>query len=181
MLKHFKMYIMINNVIGEKRIDLSYPVLGKEVAVVSVFSDNIQYEFVEYWTVESGELWSKLVVAGTYMRRELINLIEGKIELTEFDKNPQIKRMNKLEGINEMVFNLDKLDNTNNLENRKPSNTLVTYHVTAYDDSTHFEPYSPHYKKLKNGEFVSLTLRIKRMKNNIMNDGPGTTAVLHIQ
>ena len=33
---------MINNIVDEKRIDLSYLVWGKEVAVVSVFSDNIQ-------------------------------------------------------------------------------------------------------------------------------------------
>ena len=45
------MYITINDVIGEKRIDLSYsihPTAGqdearKEIAVVSMFSDNVQY------------------------------------------------------------------------------------------------------------------------------------------
>ena len=37
------MYIMINNLIGEKRIDVTYPIKGKEVAVVSVFSNNVQY------------------------------------------------------------------------------------------------------------------------------------------
>ena len=78
--------------------------------------------------------------------------------------------MNKLEGITEMVFDLDELDNTNNLENGSPSNTLL-----AYDDSTHFEPYVPQYKKLQNEEFVSLTLRIKHMKNNIVTDGPAAT------
>ena len=45
------MYIRINNVLGEKRIDLSYPIKNfdssKEVAVVCVFSDNIQYEFTK--------------------------------------------------------------------------------------------------------------------------------------
>ena len=34
---------------------------------------------------------NKKVMAGTYTRRELISLIKGKIELTQFDKNPQIK------------------------------------------------------------------------------------------
>ena len=28
---------------GEKRIDHAYPIKGKEVAVVSVFSDNVQF------------------------------------------------------------------------------------------------------------------------------------------
>ena len=83
------------------------------------------------------------------------NLREARIDrprrrkdrLTQFDKNPRIKRTNKLEGITEVVFNLDDLDNTNNLEDRKPSNTLLMYHVTAYEDFTHFEPYTPQYKK----------------------------------
>ena len=45
----------------------------------------------------------------------------------------------------------------------------------------HFEPYIPQYKKLKNGEIVSLTLRITHMKNSIMTDGLAKTVVLHIQ
>ena len=52
MLKHFKMYIAITDIIGEKRIDLDYPIRGKEVAVVSVFSDNIQYKFTERWMID---------------------------------------------------------------------------------------------------------------------------------
>ena len=45
------MYITINDVIGEKTIDLSYPIqnltLARRVAVVSMFSNNIQYEMTE--------------------------------------------------------------------------------------------------------------------------------------
>ena len=37
------MYITINDVIGEARIDLSYPIKGKDIAVVSMLSDNFQY------------------------------------------------------------------------------------------------------------------------------------------
>ena len=55
---------------------------------------------------------------------------------------------------------LEELDNSNNLENRKPSNTLFTYHMTACDDYKHFEPYTPQYKKLKNYELVSLALKM---------------------
>ena len=37
------MYIMINDVIGEKTIDLSYPIYPKtEIAVVSMFCNNSQ-------------------------------------------------------------------------------------------------------------------------------------------
>ena len=45
------MYITINDVIGKKTIDLSYPIYNfnqeKEIAVISMFSDNIQYEMKE--------------------------------------------------------------------------------------------------------------------------------------
>ena len=83
--------------------------------------------------------------------------------MTQFDKDSRIKRTNKLEGITEVVFSLDELDNTNNLENISPCYTLFMYHVTAHEDFTYFEPYTPHYKKLKKGELVSLVLRMKQM------------------
>ena len=42
------MYITINNVVGEKTIDLSYPIhSGKEVAVIKVSSENVQYEITK--------------------------------------------------------------------------------------------------------------------------------------
>ena len=38
------MYITINDIIGEKRIDLSYPdKIGREITVVSMLNDNVQY------------------------------------------------------------------------------------------------------------------------------------------
>ena len=40
---------------------------------------------------------------------------------------------------------------------------------------------TPRYKRLKNGEIVSLTLRITDQNNNIITNGPGTTVVLHIR
>ena len=80
-----------------------------------------------------------------------------------------------------MIFNLDELDNSNDLEDGRPSNTLFTYYVTSYNESMHFEPRTPHYKKLKNGEITSLTLRIMDQNDKIVTNGPGTTVVLHIK
>ena len=80
-----------------------------------------------------------------------------------------------------MILNLNELDNTDNLEDGRPSNALLTYHVTANEDFTRFEPHTPQYKKLKDGQFVSLTLRITDQKNNIITDGPQVTVVLHIR
>ena len=40
----------------------------------------------------------------------------------------------------EMIFNLEELDNTDNLEDGRPSNVLLKYQVTADKDFTSFEP-----------------------------------------
>ena len=61
-----------------------------------------------------------------------------------------------------------------------PANELLTYHVTDDRDFTHFKPQTPQYKKLKNGEFTSLTLRISDQNNNVITDGLQVTVVLHI-
>ena len=46
------MYITINDIIGEKRIDLSYPIhSGREIAVVSMFNDNVQYQLLKLRSV----------------------------------------------------------------------------------------------------------------------------------
>ena len=48
------MYITINNIKGEKRIDLSYSVKNfdfAEIAAVSLFSDNIQYKILKLRSV----------------------------------------------------------------------------------------------------------------------------------
>ena len=41
------MYITIIDIVGEKSMDLAYPIQGKEVAVVSIFSNNVQYQMRE--------------------------------------------------------------------------------------------------------------------------------------
>ena len=80
-----------------------------------------------------------------------------------------------------MVFGLKELDNSDNLKDGKPSNTLFMYYVTGPEYSTHFEPRTPQYKKLKSGMINFLSLKIMDQNNNIITDGPGTTVVLHIQ
>ena len=94
-----------------------------------------------------------------------------------------VLRNNKLEKVTKMSISLDELDNSDNLEDGRPSNVLLAYHVTDDDDkdSTHFELRTPQYKKLKNGTITSLTLKITDRAGSIITDGPGTTVVLHIQ
>ena len=93
----------------------------------------------------------------------------------------KLLRKNKLKCITEITLNLDELNNSNNLKDGRPSNELLTYHVTDDKDFTHFEPQTPQYRKLKNGEFTSLNLRITDQNNNVITDGPQVTVVLHIR
>ena len=133
---------MINNIKGEKRIDLSYPIhSGKEIAVISMISDDIQYNTLKPHTIIdniSGD--EKLILNRTYAGRELLSMLEGMIELTQFVNDDQVIKMHKLKGITEMILNLNELDNTDNLEDGRPSNALLTYHVTSNEDFTHFKP-----------------------------------------
>ena len=96
------------------------------------------------------------------------------------DSRDDVLRTNKLKKIVKVAISLNELDNSDNLEDGRPSNTLFTYYVTSSECYTCFEPRNPHYMKLKYGEIVSLTLKITDQNNNIINNGPGTTVVLHI-
>ena len=177
------MYITINNIIGEKTINLSYPICsGKEVAVITILSDNVQYEIVKTHIIDyvpSGN--KKKISGGTYAGIELISVLEGMIKPTQIENDDRVIKTNKLKGITEMTLNLNELNNTDNLEDGRPSNALLTYHVTADKDFTSFESKIPQYKKLKNEEFTSLTLRIMDQNGNIIADGLQVTVVLHIR
>ena len=106
----------------------------------------------------------KMIPSGTYVGRELVSIVEGMVELNQFVVDDQVIKTNKLKGITEMIISLDELNNSNNLKDGHPSNTLFTYHVTDDKDFTHFEPQTPQYRKLKNAEFTSPTLRITDQK-----------------
>ena len=86
-----------------------------------------------------------------------------------------------MKRITEITLNLDELNNSDNLKDGRSSNELLMYYVTDDKDFTHFEPQIPQYRKLKNGEFTSLNLRITDQNNNIIIDGPQVTVVLHIR
>ena len=118
---------------------------------------------------------------GVYMDREINLLIGMDLKLQMLDSHNDVLRTNKLEKVTKMVISLNELDNSHKLEDGLPSNTLFTYYVTGPEYSTHFEPVTPQYKKLKNGVINSLTLKITNQNNNIITNGPGMTVVLHIQ
>ena len=176
------MYITINDIKGEKRIDLSYSIdSDEEIAVIIMLSDNIQYKILKLRSVmDPVSDRRKMILSGTYPSRELLSILEGIIELNQFEVDDQVTKTNKLKGITEITLNLDELNNSNNLKDGRPSNSLLTYYVTSNEDFTSFEPQNNQHKKLKNGEFTSLNLRITDQNNNIITDGPQVTVVLHI-
>ena len=176
------MYITINDVIGEKMIDLSYPIYPeKEIAVVSMFSNNSQILFQK--SMEVLLYTSKKIVLnkGVYMDKELDSLIGMELKSQMPDSRDDVLRTNKLKRITKVAIILNKLNNSDNLEDGRPSNTLFTYYVTSSEDVTRFKPHNPHYMKLKYGEIVSLTLKITDQNNKIINNGPETTVLLHIR
>ena len=177
------MYININNIKGEKRIDLSYSIQNfdsdKEIAVIRMLSDNVKYEILKLRLVmDPISDAKKTFPRGTYAGRQLLSIVEGIVEFNQFEIDDQVTKTNKLKGITEMIINLDELNNSVNLKDGRPSNELLTYHVTDDRDFTRFKPQTPQYRKLKNGEFTSLNLRITDQNNNVITDGPQITVVL---
>ena len=149
------MYITINDVIGEKTIDLSYPIHStdgwgearKEIAVVSMHSSNSQ--ILLYRSIEVLSITGKKIVLnkGVYMDKELNSLIGTELKSQMLDSRNDVLRTNKLERIMKMIISLNELDNSDNLEDGRPSNVLFTYYVTSSECYTLFEPQSPQYKK----------------------------------
>ena len=180
------MYITINNIKGESRIDLSYSIQNfdsdKEIAVIRMLSDNVKYEILKVRQVmDPISDTKKMIPNGTYASRELISILEGIIELNQFEIDDKVTKTNKLKGITEITLNLDELSNSDNLKDGRPSKELLTYYVTSNEDFTRFEPQTPEYRKLKNGEFTSLNLRITDQNNNVITDGQQATVVLHVR
>ena len=148
------MYITINNIKGEKRIDLSYSIqnfdsttgrgeASKEIAVIRMLSDNVKYEILKLCSVlDPISNTKKMIPSGTYAGRELLSMLEGMVELNQFEVDDQVIKKNKLKGITEISLNLDELNNSDNLKDGRPNNELLTYHVADAKDFMHFEPHN---------------------------------------
>ena len=182
------MYITINDVIGEKTIDLSYPInpttrwgeARKEITVVSMHISNSQillHRSIEF-LLKTGK---KIVLnKGVYTDKELNSLIGMELKPQMLDSRNDILRTNKLVNGTKITISLNELDNSDNLEDGRPSNTLFTYFVRSPEYFTLFEPQSLQYKKLKNDTITSLTMAITDQNSDIITDGLEVTLVLHI-
>ena len=140
------MYIMINDFIGEKTIDLSYPIyLGKEIAVVSMFSNNSQILLQKSMEVLLYKGKKIVLNKEVYTDKELDSLLGMELKSQMLDSRDDVLRTKKLKTIMKVAISLNELDNSDNLEDGRPSNTLFTYYVTSPEDFTRFVPRNPRY------------------------------------
>ena len=104
---------------------------GKEIAVVSVHISNSQIllrRFIEVLSVTGKKI---VLNKGVYMDKELNSLIGMELKSQMLDSRNDIQRTNKLVNGIKITISLNKLNNSDNLEDGKPSNTLFTYFVTS--------------------------------------------------
>ena len=95
------MYIMINNIKGEKRIDLSYSIQNfdsdKQIAVIRMLSDNVKYEILKLRSVmDPISDVKKTIPSGIFAGRQLLSIAEGIVELNQFEIDHQVTKTNKL-------------------------------------------------------------------------------------
>ena len=91
---------------------------------------------------------------GVYTDKELNTLIGTELKSQVLDSRNDVLSTNKLEKVTKMVISLNELDNSDNLEDGKLSNTLFTYYVTGPEYSTRFEPHTPQYKNLRMARLI---------------------------
>ena len=78
------MYITINDIKGEKRIDLSYSIQNfdssKEMTVIRMLGDNVKYEILKLRAVmDPISNTKKMIPSGTYAGTELLSIVEGMV------------------------------------------------------------------------------------------------------
>ena len=116
------MYIMINDIKGEKTIDLSYPIHSKkEIAVVSMHISNskiLLHRSIEF-LLKTGK---KIVLnKGVYTDKELNSLIRMELKSQMLDSSNDIQRTNKLVNDTKITISLNELNNSDNLEDGNPA------------------------------------------------------------
>ena len=94
------MYIIINDVIGEKKIDLSYPIYPeKEISTVSMFSNNSQILFQKSMEVLLYTGKKIVLNKGIYTDKELDSLIGTELKSQMLDSRDDLLRTNKLKKL----------------------------------------------------------------------------------
>ena len=117
-----------------------------------MLSDNVKYEILKFCSVmDPISDTKKMIPKGAYAGRELISMLEGIIELNQFEVDHQVTKTNKLKGITEITLNLDEheLNSSDDLKDGRPSNELFTYEVLLMKILHVSNPKTPSTKNLK--------------------------------
>ena len=75
---------------------------------------------------------------GVYMDNELNSLIGMELKSQMLDSHNDFQRTNKLVNGTKITISLNELNNSDNLKDGKPSNTLFTYYVRSPEYFRHF-------------------------------------------
>ena len=138
---------------GKKQSDLAYLIQGKEVAIVSMFSNNVQC-----WVKKPLKVLlsnnERMLLEGTFMACQLRTFVGKNVIITPLDGSDNIVKTNKLAGVMEVVTSLEEFDNTDNLQYGRPSHVLRRHYMTSSEEFTRFEPATHQYKRLKTGSLI---------------------------
>ena len=115
----------------------------RSLTVISMLSKNTQYEMTKPLKLKLVDGSEKEVLSKTYTSRELNTFVEGKHIISNLNNDAQIIKTNKSAKVTNMSLKLDEIDNTNNLKDGRPSNTLFTYYMPGSEDFTCFKPQTP--------------------------------------
>ena len=123
---------------------LTYPIHSKkEIAVVSMHISNSQillHRSIEF-LLKTGK---KIVLnKGVYTDKEPNSLIGMELKSQMLDSPNDIQRTNKLVNGTKITISLNELNNSDNLKDGKPSNTLFMYFVTSPEYFMRFKPQFP--------------------------------------
>ena len=61
----------------------------------------------------------------------MLSIVEGTIELNQFEVDDQVTKTNKLKGIMEMIINLDELNNSVNLKDGSQKREMLSIKVLS--------------------------------------------------
>ena len=90
----------------------------------------LRFCYIDLWKFCSKQT-RKLLNKGVYTNKELNSLIGTELKSQMLDSRNDILRTNKLERITKLIISLNKLNNSDNLEDGRPSNVLFTCYVTS--------------------------------------------------
>ena len=71
-----------------------------------MLSDNVKYEILKPRAVmDPISDAKKTIPSGTYAGRQFLSIVEGMVELNQFETDDQVTKTNKLKGITEITLN----------------------------------------------------------------------------